>query len=109
MTTMNDPMTAHDHKAVSEAEHALRWLTAFDLRAGKHADVIRAELEKLRQRCEVLESLAKRVAGAPVFDMHLIHDSGSGECVAAQFGTRSDPGKRVALVEIVGGEEGSGG
>jgi hypothetical protein len=63
-------MTAHDHKAVTEAEHALRWLTAFDLRAGKHADVIRAELKKLRQRCETLQASAIKVAFGSPCAMH---------------------------------------
>jgi hypothetical protein len=73
-------MTAPDHKAVNEALERLQ-LGVNELRqkckssgvdcetCDKHQqahDTIRAELKKLRQRCEELESLAKRVAGAPV-------------------------------------------
>jgi hypothetical protein len=51
-------MTAHDHKAVNDA---LAWL---DLKVERdihpYYRVIRAELEKLRQRCEELEEDARR-------------------------------------------------
>lgn len=40
---------------------------------------------------------------APVFDIHLVHDS-SGRCIAANFATRSDPGQRVRLVATSGGD-----
>lgn len=120
-------MTAHDHKALQEpVDIGPAVLTYMGQPLTKHQAVVmfanqdglirlfrersekaEAELEKLRQRCEELESLAKRVAGAPVATVTAANqwsDDNDGMVLAYNLPTAMI-GKRVALVEIVGGEE----
>ena len=52
-----------------------------------------------------LLSLAKRVAGAPVACIHDVMDDGDSPMISAAMEAGYYDGKRVALVEIVGGEE----
>jgi hypothetical protein len=111
-------MNAPDHKAVNEAvdrvdDVKLRVNLQAVLTASNIGHVLAlhelyeqqsTELEKLRQRCEELESLAKRVAGAPVVEVEAVDVDGESYVAAFTDGLFTK-GTSVALVEIVGGEE----
>lgn len=81
--------------------------------AAAKPNIGRTEREHIEGLCDLLERsfvelicLAKRVAGAPVAYMHDVMKDGDSPLISAAMEAGYYNGKRVALVEIVGGEEG---
>jgi hypothetical protein len=118
-------MTAHDHKAVSEALERMQ-LGVNELRqkcksggddceiCDKHQqahDTIRAELEKLRQRCEELEADARigRVVFRFIDRMNdVCEDIDPAENILAEFVTAVEPEIMAAIDRAGGGDRENG-